>query len=194
MEADGLCDGRADRIAEQDHGTVRRPGRRFRWQLIRTTISVGIWQGMGIVFGHELWHTGLDVSFVALDHGALGRRRAFPSLMSMIAMSIWATPPTPPPAPRGRSLYEQRPVPFQTTTSSPAPSASGSRAPEKPSVCRCATRWIRGCLMSLPSVALFTVRQQNRVASPCWPASGPSPTSNWKCSTTSTLWSGPRGR
>jgi len=136
--------------------------------LIGATISAGMHQGLGIMFGHELAHTkgfGFLVSrwMMALSgtahfcfahvynhHLELGRAWLGPENNAMDDDTDPAT------APRGRSLYKHFVIShvgqsyFGVITEGKRLKRMGK------SFFSFSNRWIRGYLMSLPTVALFS--------------------------------------
>jgi alkane 1-monooxygenase len=136
--------------------------------LIGATISAGMHQGLGIMFGHELAHTkgiGFLISrwMMALSgtahfcfahvynhHLELGRAWLGPENNKMDDDTDPAT------APRGRSIYKHFVVShvgqsyFGVITERKRLKRMGK------SFLSFSNRWIRGYLMSLPTVALFT--------------------------------------
>jgi len=136
--------------------------------LIGATISAGMHQGLGIMFGHELAHTkgiGFLISrwMMALSgtahfcfahvynhHLELGRAWLGPENNKMDDDTDPAT------APRGRSIYKHFVIShvgqsyFGVITEGKRLKRMGK------SFFSLSNRWIRGYLMSLPTVALFT--------------------------------------
>ncbi len=137
------------------------------WGLVGATLGAGMHQGLGIMFGHELAHTkgiGFLISrwMMALSgtahfcfahvynhHLELGRAWLGPENNPMGDDTDPAT------APRGRSLYKHFLIShagqsyFGILTESKRLKRMG-----KPFV-SLSNRWIRGYLMSLPTIALF---------------------------------------
>ncbi|CAN1723947.1 Fatty acid desaturase [Hyphomicrobium sp. 1Nfss2.1] len=138
------------------------------WTLVGATIGAGMHQGLGIIFGHELAHTkgiGFLISrwMMALSgtahfcfahvynhHLELGRAWLGPEGNKMGDDTDPAT------APRGRSIYKHFIVShvgqsyFGILTESKRLKRMGK------SFLSLSNRWIRGYLMSLPTIALFS--------------------------------------
>ncbi|OJW85623.1 MAG: fatty acid desaturase [Thiobacillus sp. 65-1402] len=136
-------------------------------QLIGATLSVGMHQGLGIMFGHELSHTKgfsflISRAMMALSgaahfcfahvynhHLELGRAWMGPEGNKMGDDTDPAT------APRGRSLYKHFVIShigqsyFGIMTEKKRLKRMGK------SFFSLSNRWIRGYLLSLPTVALF---------------------------------------
>jgi len=137
------------------------------WTLVGATVGAGLHQGLGIIFGHELSHTkgfGFAISrwMMALSgtahfcfahvynhHLELGRAWLGPEGNSMGDDTDPAT------APRGRSIYTHFLV------SHVGQSLFGVRTESKrlkrmgKGFLSFSNRWIRGYLMSVPTIALF---------------------------------------
>lgn len=127
------------------------------WELAGAVLSAGIWQGMGIVYGHELSHTK-GWSFVLSRWIMSLSGSANFSLAHILNHHIdLADSADAASAPRGRSLYAH------FILSHVGQSAFVARAEHRrlESLGRATislrNRWIRGYLMSIPSVALFAV-------------------------------------
>ncbi len=138
-------------------------------QLIVATISAGLHQGLGIIYGHELAHTkgiGFLVSrwIMALSgaahfcfahvynhHLELGRAWLGPENNKMGDDCDPAT------SPRGRSLYKHFVISYIGQSYFGIRTEARRMARQKKPFLSPSNRWIRGYLMSLPSVALFMV-------------------------------------
>lgn len=126
------------------------------WQLAGATLSTGIWQGMGIIFGHELAHTK-GFSFVisrwmmALSGSA---HFCFAHVYNHhLELGDEVDPAT---APRGRSLYAHLVYSYfgQSMFSKGMEEARLKKMDKD--FWSWDNRWIRGFAMSLPTVALFS--------------------------------------
>jgi alkane 1-monooxygenase len=137
------------------------------WSIIAATVGAGLHQGLGIIFGHELSHTkgfGFMISrwMMALSgtahfcfahvynhHLELGRAWLGPEGNSMGDDTDPAT------APRGRDIYSHFII------SHVGQSLFGVRTESKrlkrmgKGFLSFSNRWIRGYLMSVPTIALF---------------------------------------
>lgn len=127
------------------------------WEIVGATISVGIWQGMGIVFGHELSHTK-GWSFVLSRWIMALSGTAHFSIAHVynhhIDLGDVADPAT---APRGRSLYEHFFLSHFGQSTFVARAERQRLENAGKGVVSPRNRWIRGYLMSIPTVALFAV-------------------------------------
>ncbi|MBX2868655.1 MAG: fatty acid desaturase [Acidiferrobacterales bacterium] len=137
------------------------------WQLVGATIGAGMHQGLGIIFGHELSHTkgfGFLVSrmMMALSgcahfcfahvynhHLELGRAWLGPENNKMGDDCDPAT------APRGRSIYTHFLVSHVGQSYFGIKTESRRLKRQGKSFFSLSNRWIRGYLLSLPTVALF---------------------------------------
>ena len=137
------------------------------WQLVGATIGAGMHQGLGIIFGHELSHTkgfGFMVSrlMMALSgcahfcfahvynhHLELGRAWLGPQNN---AMGDDCDPAT---APRGRSIYKHFLISHIGQSYFGIKTESRRLKRQGKSFFSFSNRWIRGYLMSIPTVALF---------------------------------------
>lgn len=137
------------------------------WTLVGATVGAGLHQGLGIIFGHELAHTkgiGFAISrwMMALSgtahfcfahvynhHLELGRAWLGPEDNTL---GDDADPAT---APRGRDIYSHFVISYV------GQSLFGIRTESKrlkrmgKSFLSLSNRWIRGYLMSVPTIALF---------------------------------------
>lgn len=139
------------------------------WQLVVATIGAGMHQGLGIIYGHELAHTkgiGFIISrcVMALSgtahfcfahvynhHVELGRAWLGPENNALGDDTDPAT------APRGRSLYKHFLVSHIGQSYFGIQTEARRMKRQGKSFFSLSNRWIRGYLMSLPTVALFTV-------------------------------------
>ncbi len=137
------------------------------WQLVGAVIGAGMHQGLGIIFGHELSHTkgfGFMVSrlMMALSgcahfcfahvynhHLELGRAWCGPQNNKLGDDCDPAT------APRGRSLYMHFLISHVGQSYFGIKTESRRLKRQGKSFFSFANRWIRGYLMSLPTIALF---------------------------------------
>lgn len=137
-------------------------------QLIVAVISAGLHQGLGIIFGHELSHTkgfGFLISrfMMALSgtahfcfahvynhHLTLGRAWLGPEHNKMGDDTDAAT------APRGRSIYTHFIVSHVGQSLYGIQTESKRLSRQGKSFLSLSNRWIRGYLMSIPTVVLFT--------------------------------------
>ncbi len=137
------------------------------WQLVGAAISAGMHQGLGIIFGHELSHTkgfGFLVSrwMMALSgcahfcyahvynhHLELGRAWLGPQNN---AMGDDCDPAT---APRGRSIYTHFILSHVGQSYFGIKTEAKRLKRQGKSFLSFSNRWIRGYLMSVPTVALF---------------------------------------
>lgn len=137
------------------------------WELYAVVVGAGMHQGLGIMFGHELSHTkgfGFMISRMMMSlsgvaafcyahvynhHLELGRAWLGPENNKMMDDTDPAT------APRGRSLYKHWVI------STIGQSYFGYRTEQRrlkrmgKSFFSFSNRWIRGYLMSIPTLALF---------------------------------------
>lgn len=137
------------------------------WELYAVVVGAGMHQGLGIMFGHELSHTkgiGFLISRMMMSlsgaaafcyahvynhHLELGRAWLGPEGNKMMEDTDPAT------APRGRSLYKHWVI------STIGQSYFGYRTEQRrlkrmgKSFFSFSNRWIRGYLLSIPTVALF---------------------------------------
>ena len=136
-------------------------------QLIGATIGVGMHQGLGIMFGHELSHTkgiGFLISrwMMALSgtahfcfahvynhHLELGRAWMGPEGNKMDDDTDPAT------APRGRSIYKHFIISHVGQSYFGILTEKKRLARQGKGFFSLSNRWIRGYLMSIPTVALF---------------------------------------
>jgi alkane 1-monooxygenase len=136
-------------------------------ELIIATIGVGMHQGLGIMFGHELSHTkGLSFlvscwmmalsgaahfcfAHVYNHHLELGRAWLGPEGNKMGEDTDPAT------APRGRSIYTHFVVSHVGQSYFGYLTEKKRLARQGKSFLSLSNRWIRGYLMSIPTVALF---------------------------------------
>ncbi|MEJ2036783.1 MAG: fatty acid desaturase [Maritimibacter sp.] len=136
-------------------------------QLIGATLSAGMHQGLGIMFGHELSHTkgiGFLISrwmmslsgaahfcfaHVYNHHLELGRAWMGPEGNKMGEDTDPAT------APRGRSLYKHCIISHIGHSYFGIMTARKRLARQGKGFLSLSNRWIRGYLMSVPTVALF---------------------------------------
>lgn len=127
------------------------------WEVVGATISVGIWQGMGIVFGHELSHTK-GWSFVLSRWIMALSGTAHFSIAHVynhhIDLGDVSDPAT---APRGRSLYQHFFLSHFGQSTFVAHAERQRLESAGKAVVSLRNRWIRGYLMSLPSIALFAI-------------------------------------
>lgn len=138
------------------------------WELYAVVIGAGMHQGLGIIFGHELAHTkgiGFLISRMMMGlsgvaafcyahvynhHLELGRAWWGPQDNAMLDDADPAT------APRGRGLYKHWVI------STIGQSYFGYRTEQRrlkrlnKSFFSFSNRWIRGYLLSIPTVVLFT--------------------------------------
>ena len=139
------------------------------WGLVVATISAGMHQGLGIIFGHELAHTkgfGFYVSRVTMalsgtahfcfahvynHHLELGRAWMGPEGNKMGDDTDPAT------APRGRSLYKHFVISYIGQSYFGIMTEKKRLKRMGKSFFSFSNRWISGYLMSIPTVALFTV-------------------------------------
>lgn len=146
------------------------------WGLVGATISAGLHQGLGIIYGHELAHTkgiGFLISrwIMALSgtahfcfahvynhHVELGRAWLGPQNNAMGDDSDPAS------APRGRSLYKHFLISHVGQSYFGIKTEAKRMRRQGKSFFSLSNRWIRGYLMSLPVVAVF--------AYPAWIAGG----------------------
>jgi len=137
------------------------------WQLVGATISAGMHQGLGIIFGHELAHTkgfGFMVSrfMMALSgcahfcfahvynhHLELGRAWLGPENNKLGDDCDPAT------APRGRSLFAHFVISHVGQSYFGIKTEGKRLRRQGKSFFSLSNRWIRGYMMSLPTVALF---------------------------------------
>lgn len=137
------------------------------WQLVGATIGAGMHQGLGIIFGHELSHTkgfGFMVSrlMMALSgcahfcfahvynhHLELGRAWLGPEKNKLGDDCDPAT------SPRGRSIYAHFLISHIGQSYFGIKTESRRLKRQGKSFLSLGNRWIRGYLMSLPTVALF---------------------------------------
>ncbi len=137
------------------------------WQLVGATLSAGMHQGLGIIFGHELSHTkgiGFILSrwimslsgaahfcfaHVYNHHLELGRAWMGPENNRMGDDVDPAT------APRGRSIYTHLLVSYIGQSYFGVMTESRRMRRQGKSFFSLSNRWIRGYLMSIPTVALF---------------------------------------
>lgn len=137
------------------------------WQLVVATIGAGLHQGLGIMFGHELSHTkgiGFLISrwMMALSgtahfcfahvynhHLELGRAWMGPEGNKMGDDTDPAT------APRGRSIYTHFLVSHIGQSYFGIMTEKKRLKRQGKGFLSLSNRWIRGYLMSLPTVALF---------------------------------------
>lgn len=137
------------------------------WGLVGATIGAGMHQGLGIIYGHELSHTkgiGFLVSrwVMALSgtahfcfahvynhHVELGRAWLGPENN---AMGDDADPAT---SPRGRSIYTHFLISHIGQSYFGIKTEARRMKRQGKSFLSLSNRWIRGYLMSLPTVALF---------------------------------------
>ncbi len=139
------------------------------WQLVGATIAAGMHQGLGIIFGHELSHTkgfGFMVSrlMMALSgcahfcfahvynhHLELGRSWLGPQNNKMGDDCDPAT------APRGRSIYTHFLVSHIGQSLFGVRTEARRLKRQGKSFYSLSNRWIRGYLLSLPTVFLFAI-------------------------------------
>ena len=138
------------------------------WQLVGATIGAGMHQGLGIIFGHELSHTkgfGFIVSrwMMALSgcahfcfahvynhHLELGRAWMGPENN---AMGDDCDPAT---SPRGRSIYTHFLISHIGQSYFGIRTEARRMRRQGKSFLSLSNRWIRGYLMSVPTIALFS--------------------------------------
>jgi alkane 1-monooxygenase len=125
------------------------------WQLVGATLSTGIWQGMGIIFGHELAHTK-GFSFVisrwmmALSGTA---HFCFAHVYNHhLELGDEVDPAT---SPRGRSIYAHLAYSYFGQSMFSKGMEEQRLAKLNKGFWSFENRWIRGFAMSLPTVALF---------------------------------------
>ncbi|MGH8670640.1 MAG: fatty acid desaturase [Burkholderiales bacterium] len=125
------------------------------WQLAGATLATGIWQGMGIIFGHELAHTK-GFSFViarwimALSGSA---HFCFAHVYNHhLELGDAVDPAT---SPRGRSLYAHLLYSHFGQSMFSKQMEETRLAKRGKDFWSWDNRWLRGYAMSLPSVALF---------------------------------------
>lgn len=127
------------------------------WEVVGATISVGIWQGMGIVFGHELSHTK-GWSFVLSRWIMALSGTAHFSIAHVynhhIDLGDASDPAT---APRGRSLYQHFFLSHFGQSTFVARAERQRLENAGKAVVSLRNRWIRGYLMSVPTIALFGI-------------------------------------
>ena len=125
------------------------------WELVGATLSVGIWQGMGIVFGHELSHTHGWTFVLSRWIMALSGSAHF-SIAHVYSHHIdLGDASDPATAPRGRSLYAHF-ILSHVGQSAFVRNLERKRLAETGSgFLGLKDRWIRGYLMSVPTLALF---------------------------------------
>lgn len=139
------------------------------WQLAGATLSAGLHQGLGIIFGHELSHTkgfGFLISrwimslsgtahfcfaHVYNHHLELGRAWMGPEGNRMGDDVDPAT------SPRGRSLYAHFLVSHVGQSYFGVLTEAKRMRRQGKSFLSLSNRWIRGYLMSVPTVALFAL-------------------------------------
>lgn len=137
------------------------------WQLVGATIGAGMHQGLGIIFGHELSHTkgfGFMISrlMMALSgcahfcfahvynhHLELGRAWLGPENNKLGDDCDPAT------SPRGRSIYTHFLISHIGQSYFGIKTEARRLKRQGKSFLSLSNRWIRGYLMSLPTVALF---------------------------------------
>lgn len=137
------------------------------WQLVGATIAAGMHQGLGIIFGHELAHTkgfGFIVSrwMMALSgcahfcyahvynhHLELGRAWLGPQNNTLGDDCDPAT------SPRGRSIYTHFVISHVGQSYFGIKTEAKRLRRQGKSFLSLSNRWIRGYLMSVPTVALF---------------------------------------
>lgn len=137
------------------------------WELVGATLAAGMHQGLGIIYGHELSHTkgfGFLVSrwIMALSgtahfcfahvynhHLELGRAWLGPEGNKMLDDTDPAT------APRGRSIYTHLLVSYAGQSYFGILTEARRLRRRGKSFFSLSNRWIRGYLMSIPTIALF---------------------------------------
>jgi alkane 1-monooxygenase len=125
------------------------------WQLTGALISTGIWQGMGIIFGHELSHTKGWTFTLSRWIMALSGSAHF-SIAHVYNHHVdLGDPSDPATAPRGRNLYTHFILSHAGQSAFVAKAELRRLLDQGRDFFSFRNRWIQGYLMSLPSIALF---------------------------------------
>jgi alkane 1-monooxygenase len=126
------------------------------WQLVGATLSTGIWQGMGIAFGHELSHTKgfsftLSRWIMALSgQAAFSYAHVYNHHLELGDEVDAAT------SPRGRSLYAHFLYSHFGQSEFSKRMEEERLAKLNKGFWTLENRWLRGFAMSVPTVALFS--------------------------------------